>query len=292
MTNSPKHSRLCSIIFTFTVLFCHRHGASAQTVPVEAGGGSEPPPAATALLAAQERSSLDSVADALPDAPGLQQSDVKDEPQAPSSQHDQTHINSIALLSPRLVTGTALSPDDKSQIYIHKAYSPAAVIYPLIGAGFRMINPPDAYPKEWKDGMGAFGRNYGNAIAQRTASTTADFGTQILLHEDPRYRRSDSSNPIMRLGHAIAWTFFDENDSGHRTLAVSTFSSAAAGGFVGMAYLPDGYNDVTHAEQRMVREIGDRAISNILTEFEPVWGPWAAKLKVPKLLPEWWVPAH
>jgi len=49
---------------------------------------------------------------------------------------------------------------------------------------------------------------------------------------------------------------------------------------------------VTHAEQRMVREIGDRAISNILTEFEPVWGPWAAKLKVPKLLPEWWVPAH
>jgi hypothetical protein len=75
-------------------------------------------------------------------------------------------------------------------------------------------------------------------------------------------------------------------------LAVSTFTSAAAGSFVGMAYLPDGYNDASHAEQRMARAIGGRAISNILTEFEPAWGPFARKLCIPKLLPEWWVPDH
>jgi hypothetical protein len=138
--------------------------------------------------------------------------------------------------------------------------------------------------------MGAFGRIYGNALAQRSARSTADFGTQVLFHEDPRYQRSNSANPVLRVGHALVWTFVDKSDSGRRTFALSTFTSSAAGGFVGMAYLPDGYNDVTHAEQRMVMGIGTRAISNILTEFEPVWGPWAAKLRVPKLLPAWWVP--
>jgi hypothetical protein len=57
-----------------------------------------------------------------------------------------------------------------------------------------------------------------------------------------------------------------------------------------MAYLPNGYNDVTHAEQRMLMGIEARAISNVVTALEPVWGPWATKLRIPKLLPAWWVP--
>jgi hypothetical protein len=63
--------------------------------------------------------------------------------------------------------------------------------------------------------MGAFGRNYGDEVARRTAKTTAEFATQALLHEDPRYQRSDSKNPIMRIGHAMVWTLFDDSDSGH-----------------------------------------------------------------------------
>ncbi|WP_083343740.1 hypothetical protein [Terriglobus roseus] len=94
----------------------------------------------------------------------------------------------------------------------------------------------------------------------------------------------------MRISHALAWTVVDKSDSGHRMFALSTFTSSAAGGFVGIAYLPDGYNDVTHAEQRMAMGIEGKAISNLLSEFQPVWGPVAAKLRVPKLLPEWWGP--
>jgi hypothetical protein len=231
-------------------------------------------------------------AETLPDAPSAQ-SDTPQQTSTPAAkQEDHTQINPIPLLSPKLISGTALTAYDKFEIYIHKAYSPAAVIYPLFGTGIKMARPNKDYPEDWQDGMGAFGRNYGNAVAQRTAKTTAEFGTQVLLHEDPRYERSDSTNPILRIGHAVGWTLFDKTDSGHRTLAVSTFTSAAAGSFVGMAYLPDGYNDATHAEQRMFGQIGGRAISNILTEFQPTWGPWAKKLHIPKLLPEWWVPDH
>lgn len=227
-------------------------------------------------------------ADSLPDAPLPQSSDYDQTRQ--TSEPNQTHINAIPLLSPRLASGTVLTAHDKWEIYYHKTYSPAAIIYPLFGAGITMANPKKGYPREWQDGMGAFGRNYGNSIAERTARSTADLGTQVLFHEDPRYQRSGSTNSLARVGHALIWTVVDKSDSGHRTFAMSTFTSAAAGGFVGMAYLPDGYNDVTHAEQRMAMGIEGRVVSNLLTEFEPVWGPWAAKLRIPKLLPEWWVP--
>jgi len=239
-----------------------------------------------------EVASTSVTAETLPDAPSAQIEAPQQADPSAAKQKVETHINNIPLLSPRLISGTPLTAQDKFEIYIHKAYSPAAMIYPLFGAGIKMAKPDKNYPEDWQDGMGAFGRNYGNTVAERTAKTTAEFATQVLLHEDPRYERSDSTNPILRIGHAVGWTFVDKSDSGHRMLAVSTFTSAAAGGFVGMAYLPAGYNDATHAEQRMATGISGRAISNILTEFEPTWGPWARKLRIPKLLPAWWIPDH
>lgn len=241
----------------------------------------------TSVIAKDTSSSLPTV-DELPNAPSPQ--GAVDEEDQQATQQSQTNINAIPLLPPKLVSGTTLTAHDKWEIYYHRTYSPAAVIYPLFGAGIKMANPKKDYPREWQDGMGAFGRNYGNEIAQRTSRSTADFATQVLFHEDPRYKRSESKNPVLRIGHALAWTVVDKSDSGHRMFALSTFTSSAAGGFVGMAYLPDGYNDVTHAEQRMAMGIEGRAISNILTEFQPLWGPVAAKLRVPKLLPEWWGP--
>jgi hypothetical protein len=227
--------------------------------------------------------------DTLPDAPSALIETPQQTDPSIAKQKAETRINPISLLSPRLISGTPLTAHDKFEIYIHKTYSPAAVIYPLFGVGIKMARPNKGYPKEWQDGMGAFGRNYGSAVAQRTAKTTAEFGTQVIFHEDPRYERSNSTNPMVRVSHAVGWTLFDKSDSGHRMLAVSTFTSAAAGSFVGMAYLPAGYNDASHAEQRMAGAIGGRAISNILTEFEPMWGPLARKIRIHKLLPEWWV---
>jgi len=286
MKNCTSRNYLYQVMVTAAVALAqpgitHAQTASLQTSVARVSSGTDE------QLIATELASSSTSADALPEAPIPQGIVPEQGQQAPPP--DQTHINSIPLLSPRLRAGTVLTAHDKWEIYYHKTYSPAAMIYPLIGAGIQMANPKKGYPEEWQDGAGAFGRIYGNSIAQRTARSTADFGTQVLLHEDPRYQRSDSKNPVFRISHALAWTFVDSSDSGRRMFAVSTFTSAAAGGFVGMAYLPDGYNDVTHAEQRMVMGIGGRAISNVLTEFEPVWGPWAAKLRIPQLLPAWWV---
>jgi hypothetical protein len=114
--------------------------------------------------------------------------------------------------------------------------------------------------------------------------------TSVALHEDPRYVRSNSKNPLMRTMHAVAFTFIDKTDSGRNTIAFSNFAGAAAGGVVGSAYLPHGYNDLTHAQQRMAAQFASIAIQNIAAEFQPQWGPLVRKLRINKILPEWWVP--
>jgi hypothetical protein len=231
----------------------------------------------------------DLTGDPLPDAPlpkGQAQGQDHN-PVAPSS----LQPNQVLGLPPTL-TRTPLTGGDKFRIYIHKSFGPPAVILPAFGAGFQMLNPPNHYPREWKDGAGAFGRIYGYKEADRASRETAQFLTGFLLHEDPRYLRSTSSNPLRRTFHALAFTVIDKTDSGRNTLAVSNFASAAAGGFVGMGILPNGYNDVTHAEQRMASEFLQIAIGNVATEFEPQWGPLAKKIHLQKILPAWWVPQH
>jgi hypothetical protein len=231
----------------------------------------------------------DAVVASLPDAPMPQNQAQNQSPSSPAG--SETHLNQFPILSPGL-TRAPLTIQDKFRIYAHKSFGPPAVILPAFGAGLGMLNPPSKYPKEWKDGADAFGRNYGYRLADRTSRNTAQFLTGALLHEDPRYLRSTSSNPFTRTIHALAFTIFDKTDSGRTTFAASNFAAAAAGGFVGMGILPNGYNDITHAEQRVASEFLQIGIGNVLTEFEPQWGPWAKRLRMPKLLPGWWVPEH
>ena len=222
----------------------------------------------------------------LPDAPQPQDQG------SPSSASPISQDPNSALLFLPVKSSHTLSFSDKFTIYTHQTFGPPAVILPAFRAGLGMANPTNHYPREWTDGAGAFGRLYGDTIATVTSQHTARFLTGVALHEDPRYVRSTSKNPLLRTTHALAFTFIDKTDSGRNTIALSNFAGAAAGGFVGNAYLPHGFNDLTHAEQRMAFQFGDIAIQNIAAEFQPQWGPIVRKLRINKILPEWWVPQH
>jgi hypothetical protein len=220
----------------------------------------------------------------LPDAPQPQ-----DQNNLPGSSPHPQAANSAVLFLP-VATSQRLSFSDKFTIYTHQTFGPPALILPAFKAGIGMANPTNHYPREWKDGAGAFGRLYGDSIATVTSQRTARFLTGVALHEDPRYMRSTSKNPLLRTTHALAFTLIDKTDSGRNTIAFSNFAGAAAGGFVGNAYLPHGYNDLTHAEQRMAFQFAGIAIQNIAAEFQPQWGPIVRKLRINKIIPEWWVP--
>ncbi len=166
------------------------------------------------------------------------------------------------------------SVEDKFRYYANETYlNPGAFTAPAFRAGIRMANPPgkgaSQYPPEWRQGSEAFGRNYGDAFAQRVTFQTARFATGVVTHEDPRYIPSKSHNALARSLHALTFTFVDRSDSGNAMPAISNFVGATAAGFVGNAYLPSGFNDATHAGQRATLQFGFTAAGNLLREFAP-----------------------
>jgi hypothetical protein len=168
---------------------------------------------------------------------------------------------------------------------------PRALFVAPIVAAARMADPPNKYPSDWRDGVGAYGRNYGNALAAETSLETGRFLTGALLHEDFRYRPSTSKNPLVRSLHALAFTFVDKSDSGHDRIAFANFAGAGAGGFVGNLYLPAGFNDLNHAETRAAFIFGRFAAQNLLREFTPELLKATRKWHTPFPripLPEWW----
>ncbi len=134
-----------------------------------------------------------------------------------------------------------------------------------------MANPPGKgvtqYPPDWRQGAEAFGRNYGDAFAQRVTFQTARFATGVIAHEDPRYIPSSSHNVLARSLHALTFTLVDRSDSGRPMPAFSNFVGATAAGFVGNAYLPSGFNNTTHAGQRATLQFGFTAAGNLFREF-------------------------
>src|SRR5258707_4286163 len=140
-------------------------------------------------------------------------------------------MNPFAFL-PVPTTSQPLTAEEKLSVYVHRTLGPPALILPAFGTGLLMLNPPSHYPREWKDGGQAFGRNYGNTVAMVTARETASMLASVALHEDSRYRPSGSANALRRAFHALCYTVVDRTDSGRRTIAVSNFAGAAAGGAV------------------------------------------------------------
>ncbi|HKW64824.1 MAG TPA: hypothetical protein VJN89_19880 [Candidatus Acidoferrum sp.] len=170
--------------------------------------------------------------------------------------------------------GQSLGVGDKFDYYLNETYLNSSVFTaPAFRAGIRMANPPGRgvtqYPPEWRQGSEAFGRNYGDAFAERVTFQTARFATGVITHEDPRYVPSSSRNFFARSAHALAFTIVDRSDSGHAMPAISNFVGATAAGFVGNSYLPSGLNDATHAGQRATIRLGFAAAGNLFREFAP-----------------------
>jgi hypothetical protein len=164
--------------------------------------------------------------------------------------------------------------DDKFRYYVGETYlNPSFLTAPAFRAGIRMANPPGhfptAYPADWRQGAAGFGRNYGDAMAQRISFHTARFVTGAVTGEDPRYVPSTSRNVFVRSLHAFGYTFIDRSDGGRRMPAISNFVGAAASGFVGNAYLPPGFANVTHAGQRATLQFAFFGAGNLYREFAP-----------------------
>jgi hypothetical protein len=214
-----------------------------------------------------------------------EQPDLPDAP-SPSPASQQSSGTSVPFSHPM----HSMDLGEKFQYLVEPAFGPRSFLANGVAAGIRMANPPSAYPHEWRSGAEAFGRVYGDSYARTGSMAIASFSTSVLLHEDPRYWRSHSTTVLGRLNHALLFTFVDKTDGGHTTIAMSNFTGAAAAGFIGNAYLPAGFNDLTHAGQRSSIAFGGLAAQNVLQEFAPEIGQGLRKIHISHipLPPVWW----
>jgi hypothetical protein len=197
----------------------------------------------------------------------------------------------FAPLAPNSPQAAPQTLHERFMDYAVITYGPRSLLAPAFGSAINMLRPPKDYPRDWKDGAGAFGRNYGGHLASRASEQTARFLTAAAFHEDFRYRPSASRNPLVRSAHALAFTFVDKSDSGHNQIAFANFAAAAAGGFTPNLYLPSGYNTASRAETRMAVAFGRLAAQNLTREFAPELFQASRKLHIPFpriAIPEWW----
>jgi hypothetical protein len=193
---------------------------------------------------------------------------------AASSQIVSSDVSHREAATDSTVNAPRCAAGSKFRYYLSETYlNPSSIAAPAFRAGIRMANPPGKgatkYPPEWTDGAEAYGRNYGDAVAERVSFQTARFVTGVITRERPGYMPSSSHNVLARTLDALAFTFVDRSDSGHAMPAISNFVGAAAAGFVGNAYLPAGFNDATHAGQRATVRFGLAAGGNLFREFAP-----------------------
>lgn len=170
-------------------------------------------------------------------------------------------------------TSGPLTQADRNRYVLRQLVAPSHVFGYSASALIRMANPPGRgatyYPPEWRVGGPGFGRNFGDSAARDQAKHIAKYGSGALLREDPRYFPSDSTNYGMRAMHAVLFTLVDRSNDGRPRPAISNFVGAAAGGYVGDAYLPPGFRNQSHATQRALSDLGGFAGENVLAEFKP-----------------------
>lgn len=165
--------------------------------------------------------------------------------------------------------GKPLTLQQKFRFYAFTTFGPPELVMPAIGAGIRMAHPNNLYPPSWRDGMGAYGRLYGSTLAAQTSKHTAEFVTEAAFHYDARYYPSHSDWTYKRILHAWEYVVMEKTDSGKTRLAVPHFAAAAAGGFVGMAYMPPNYNTLSYAGKRSAMELATIFPRNMAQEFAP-----------------------
>jgi len=245
--------------------------------------------AVVSLLHAESNDLEHSRTDNLPDGPSvtMQQTDSRDK--------DSRGLKSPSLIYvyPGRITPHRLTAADKWKMYTRDTFGPRSLLTPTIGAAIRLGSQPDRYPDSWQASWGGFGREYGNGLAIQGAQNSAYYAVAGLLHEDPRYAPSTSSNVASRVGHALLFTLIDRNDSGKSRPAFANIAGSVAAGFVGNAYLPDGFNDATHAGQRSIRRLGIYGGVNLLREFTPELMQLGRKFHVRRggaPIPVWWTP--
>ncbi len=160
-----------------------------------------------------------------------------------------------------------LTKRQKFDVFVQYTYSPYTFGEAALNAG---IAQATGAWYSYGGGMEGYGKRYGASLADsESGALFGRFLFPVLLHEDPRYLRSTSTNTMPRIGYALSRLLVTHDDSGKKQANFSLILSVFAGSGMANTYYPRedrGWGDTA------VRAGGgflSAAEMNLLREFWP-----------------------
>lgn len=192
-------------------------------------------------------------------------------PSAPSAVAAATRISQRPAMAfttdgmrpPQVPSARHLDTTQKFSSFVEQSMSPYTTFSSAIAAGFR---------PSWNSSQNSeiYASRMGHAISD---STERGFFTKFLfpslLHQDPRYMRSQETTTTNRAMYAISRVLVGRTDNGKATLNTSELLGSVLAASVTNAYHP--YRNYTPGEtaSRAIGGIASDAGINVLREFWP-----------------------
>jgi hypothetical protein len=206
----------------------------------------------------------------LPDAPSVTKAQAT--PQGNNAMQSSAQFVSLlqreSLVFPNLATSTApLSPEQKLKLSINNSVSLSAFVAANLSAG---VNEVHDAPAAYGDGIGAYGKRLGVAMARRSSSQL--LGTFLLasaLHEDPRFFVRNDLNFGGSVKYAIRRVFVTRSDSGDPVFNWSGLLGMMGAEGLANVYYPDSYRTAGNTFSRFGFDMLGNAGGNLLRQYWP-----------------------
>ncbi|MFB3813243.1 MAG: hypothetical protein ACE14L_03955 [Terriglobales bacterium] len=162
---------------------------------------------------------------------------------------------------------TPLSSRDKFHRWVRHTYSPYTFLSTAVSAGWAQAMGD--WPT-YGGGMEGYGKRFGATLADtETRGFFKVFLFPTLLHQDPRYFRSESRSVPLRAGHAMTRVIITRRDDGEQTFNSSQLFGTLAAKSLTNAYYPDRDRGFKHTMSGVASAYLSDATANLLREFWP-----------------------
>jgi hypothetical protein len=157
-----------------------------------------------------------------------------------------------------------MTQQEKFHYYLRKTYDTQTLFFSAVSAGIRQAR--DTVP-EWGQGMEGYSKRFASSYGQRVIDKTIVFGLGSILHEDPRYYKSEKSGVWRRVLHAVGQSFVAHKDSGGIRPKYSSFVGLSAAVCISRQWYPASEQTAGEYLKEGAITFGADIAKNIIREF-------------------------
>jgi len=184
----------------------------------------------------------------------------------PSNTSPTTSQSPSSIPRAAIVQNSPMNGREKFRHYLRTTYGPGSLGYTAFTAGIAQAR---GSVNEWGGGMEGYGKRYASSLGQKAVSRSIWQGLGFLMHEDPRYFRSNRSGIGSRTLYAASQSFISHKDSGGTRFGFTKLAGALGGGAISRQWYPDRYHTTEDYLIGGGVSMGWNMARNVFSEFWP-----------------------